>query len=251
MPMDSLLTGKVVLVSGGSSNLGAAICRAFSKEGAVVVCTWASETGRTKAEALAREQPFCRCVPMDVCSEASVRSALRTVAETEGRLDVLVNNSGVFTCSEQESLPEPDWDRVFDTNIKGIWRTCKCSLPLLRASRPSAIVNIASINALHPGFGGTAHYDASKGAVIAYTRSLAEEVGGDGVRVNAIAPGLLDAPYLHAEGNGLGPMYERRAVLGRMVQPSDVASVAVFLASPLSSGIVGETIPVDCGYLLR
>lgn len=249
--MDSALIGKVVLVSGGSSNLGAAICRAFSNEGATVVCTWASETGRAKAEALAAELPACRCVAMDVCSEQSVRRALRTVAENEGRLDVLVNNSGVFTCSEQELLPEADWDRVFDTNIKGVWRTCRNALPLLKASRPSAIVNIASINAFHPGFGGTAHYDASKGAVVSYTKSLAEEIGGEGVRVNAIAPGLLDAPYLHADGNELGSMYSRRATLGRMVHPSDVASVAVFLASPLSSGIVGETITVDCGYLLR
>lgn len=249
--MDSALIGKVVLVSGGSSNLGAAICRAFSHEGAIVVCTWASETGRTKAEALAKELPACRCVAMDVCNEQSVQRTLRTIEKTEGRLDVLVNNGGVFTCSEQELLPEADWDRVFDTNVKGIWRTCRNALPLLKASQPSAIVNIASINAVHPGFGGTVHYDASKGAVVSFTRSLAEEIGGGGVRVNAIAPGLLDAPYLHADNNELGPMYGRRAVLGRMVHPADVASVAVFLASPLSGGIVGETIVVDCGYLLR
>lgn len=249
--MDSALNGKVILVSGGSSNLGAAICRAFSAEGAVVVCTWASETGRVKAEALVRELPACRCIPMDVCSEASVRDAFLSISETEGRLDVLINNSGVFTVSDQEFLAEADWDRVFDTNVKGIWRVCRHAIPLLKAARPSSIVNIASINAFHPGFGGTAHYDASKGAVVSYTKSLAQEVGGAGIRVNAIAPGLLDAQYLHAEGNALGPMYENRAVLGRMVRPADVASAAVFLASSLSGGIVGETIPVDCGYLLR
>lgn len=249
--MDSALQGKVVLVSGGSSNLGASVCRAFSAEGAIVVCTWATPSGKVKAEALARELPRCRAVAMDVTDETSVRQALRSVEDLEGRLDVLVNNSGIFTSSDQEHLSESDWDRVFDTNVKGIWRTCRLALPLLRAARPSSIVNISSINALHPGFGGTVHYDASKGAVSAYSRSLAEEIGCDGIRVNAIAPGLLDAPYLHADGNALGPAYEQRAVLGRMVKPTDIASVAVFLASPLAGGIIGQTIVVDCGYLLR
>lgn len=249
--MDSALQGKVVLVSGGSSNLGSAICRAFSAEGAVVVCTWASQGGRLRAEALARELPSCRSQAMDVRSEDSVSGALDEIARTEGRLDVLVNNSGVFTVSPQEELTEEDWDKVFDTNIKGLWRVCRRALPSLRASAPSAIVNIASINAFHPGFGDTAHYDASKGAVVSYTKALAEEVGGAGVRVNAIAPGLLDAPYLRTPDNELGAKYRARAVLGRLVDPSEVASVAVFLAGARSSGIVGQTITVDCGYLLR
>jgi NAD(P)-dependent dehydrogenase (short-subunit alcohol dehydrogenase family) len=118
---------------------------------------------------------------------------------------------------------------------------------LLPVFAPSgAIVNIASINALHPGFGKTVSYDASKGAVVAYTQSLAAEIAP--IRVNAVAPGLLDAPYLHAEGNTVREQFESRALLGRMVKPEEVAQAVLFEAE--NTAMTGQVIVVDCGYLM-
>jgi NAD(P)-dependent dehydrogenase (short-subunit alcohol dehydrogenase family) len=189
---------------------------------------------------------------MDVRSEDSVSGALDEIARTEGRLDVLVNNSGVFSVSPQEELTEEDWDKVFDTNIKGLWSVCRRALPSLRASAPSASsISPASTHSI-PASGVTAHYtDASKGG-----GGLVHQGARRGGRwsrraVNAIAPGLIDAPYLRRRAMSLAPSIVHGRCWARLVDPSEVASVAVFLAGARSSGSVGQTITVDCGYLLR
>jgi NAD(P)-dependent dehydrogenase (short-subunit alcohol dehydrogenase family) len=178
---------------------------------------------------------------LDVLLEASVA----ILFESLDSLDVLVNNSGVFTVGEQESLSVDDWDKVFDTNVKGLFLVTRMAIPLLKKSDAGSIINVASINAFHPGFGGTAHYDASKGAVVSYTKSLSAELGPC-IRVNAIAPGLLDAPYLHGDNDSIRKKFENRAILKRLVQSSEVADCALFLSS--ASAITGEVVVVDCGY---
>jgi NAD(P)-dependent dehydrogenase (short-subunit alcohol dehydrogenase family) len=232
---------RTVLVTGGTSNLGMAICRAFIEEGDSVIATYAHN--REGAESLRSELgDRLSILELDLLKEESVK-ALFSKLEA---LDVLVNNSGLFSLSDQQDLKSEEWDRVFDTNVKGLFLVTKAALPLLKQSDDASIINIASINAIHPGFGQTAHYDASKGAVVAYTKSLAAEVAP--IRVNAVAPGLLDAPYLSDSDNPIRVMFESRSLLKRMVKVGEVASCVSFLSG--SQAITGQTIVVDCGYLV-
>ncbi|WP_320129149.1 SDR family oxidoreductase [uncultured Sphaerochaeta sp.] len=231
---------RTVLVTGGTSNLGSALCRAFLEHGDQVVCTYTHN--KDKAEKLVRELgEKLTIASLDILCEESIFKLFESLES----LDILINNSGVFTVSEQENLLPSDWDKVFDTNVKGMFLVCKKAIPLLRKSTNGVIINIASMNAFHPGFGGTAHYDASKGAVVSYTKSLAAELGPS-IRVNGVAPGLLDAPYLHDDTNTVRLKFEGRAILNRLVKAGEVADCALFLSS--ATAITGEVVTVDCGY---
>jgi 3-oxoacyl-[acyl-carrier protein] reductase len=252
--MDFRLQDKVALVTGASGNLGRAIGLALAQSGASVALLYGSARSSQPTEEYAQElarlyQVKTMALHGDVRSEASMVAAVSEVVAKFGLLSILVNNAGVFTVGLQEALAEEDWDTVMDTNVKGIWRTCRLAIKYLRETR-GTVVNICSINALHPGFGGTAHYDASKGAVAAYTRSLAKELAPDGIRVNAVAPGLIMADSLRADAPDLMGLYERRAALGRLVNPAEVASVVCFLASEAASAMTGEVLAADCGYVM-
>ena len=232
---------RTVLVTGGTSNLGTAICRTFIEAGDSVIATYAHN--RDGAESLRKELGDRLAIQkLDLLEEESIK----TLFSKLDSLDVLVNNGGLFTLSDQQDLKTEEWDRVFDINVKGLFLVTKAALPLLKKSDDPSIVNIASINAIHPGFGQTAHYDASKGAVVAYTRSLAAEVAP--IRVNAVAPGLLDAPYLSDLDNPIRVMFESRAPLKRMVKVEEVASCVSFLSG--AKAITGQVVVVDCGYLV-
>ena len=217
-----------VLVTAGRSNLGKAICRAFEDAGCEVLYTVSSKDRIDSPNAIAA----------DLTDEDSVVSALSEIKE----LDVLVNNAGIFTEGKQESLSTADFDKVMDLNVRGLFLVTRTLLPALKKCNGS-IVNIASMNALHPGF-GTSHYDASKGAVAAYTASLAAETG---LRVNALAPGLIDVAGLH--GTELEKHWKSHTVKTQMLSPSELADIVLFLAR--STGIYGQTILADNGYCLK
>ena len=217
-----------VLVTAGRSNLGKAICRAFADAGYEVLYTVSSKDKIDSPNAICS----------DLTDEKSVASALSEIRE----LDVLVNNAGIFTEGKQESLGTADFDKVMDLNVRGLFLVTRALLPALKKCNGS-IVNIASMNALHPGF-GTSHYDASKGAVAAYTASLAAETG---LRVNALAPGLIDTEGLH--GTKLENHWKNHTVKAQMMRPSELAGIVLFLAR--STGIYGQTILADNGYCLK
>jgi len=230
---------KVILVSGGTSVLGAAICRHYIERGDRVLCAY--HTNAQGARHLAGELGQ-NLVPvsLDVQSADSIEQAV-TVIE---RLDVLVNNSGIFSEAAIEDLTLSQWRRIFSVNVEGMFALSQACRALLRAAS-GAIVNIASINALHPGFGKTVHYDASKGAVIAFTQSLAAELAPE-IRVNAVAPGLLSAPHLDTH-HRLRRLYEERALLGILVDPSEVARTVAFVGD--CRAMTAQTVVVDGGYL--
>ena len=217
-----------VLVTAGRSNLGKAICKAFADAGYEVLYTVSSKDKI--------DSPNAICA--DLTDEKSVELALSEIRD----LDVLVNNAGVFTEGRQESLSTEDFDKVMDLNVRGLFLVTRALLPALKKCNGS-IVNIASMNALHPGF-GTSHYDASKGAVAAYTASLAAETG---LRVNALAPGLIDVAGLHE--TELEKHWKSHTVKTQMLSPSELADIVLFLAR--STGIYGQTILADNGYCLK
>ena len=217
------------LITGGNSNLGKAIRKAFEEKGYEVYYTVSSKEKVDGPMAIAA----------DLRDENAVVAALSAFKE----LDVLVNNAGIFTEGSQDSLSSELFDAVMDLNVKGLFLVTRTLLPALKRASGS-IVNISSMNAMHPGFGTTAHYDASKGAVSSYTASLAAETD---LRVNAVAPGLIDVQGLR--GSDLEKRWNGHTVRNRMMKPEEIAKAVVFLAE--SNGIYGQTLLVDNGYCLR
>lgn len=217
---------KTALITGGYSNLGSAIVKKFEKEGWRVIVT----TTKAKGE---REE-----IIVDLSKADTVKAAFSSIAS----LDCLVCNAGIFTEGEAWHLSEEDYDKVFDLNVKGLYFTIQALLPALKKADGS-VVCVSSMNALHPGFGRTAHYDASKGAVSVLVRSLAAETG---LRINALAPGLIDAPRLR--GSKLEEEWKSHCVKKAMLSPDELASSVFFLAT--SSGLYGVTLTQDNGYTL-
>lgn len=220
---------KSVLITGAYSPLGRAICTQFLSAGYNVYGT------TTNPE---NHDDEITTLVVDITMEAETEKALSTISE----LDVLVNNAGIFTSAAPGELTLKDFESVFAVNLRGLFLVTRKLLPLLEKSDGS-IVNISSMNSLHPGFGGTAHYDASKGAVSAYTRSLARETG---LRVNALAPGLISRKAL--EGSDLERHWKDHTVCPEMMNTEELARTVLFLAE--STGIYGQTLLQDNGYCL-
>ena len=230
---------KTMLISGGTSTIGEAAVRYFTQKGWHVYFGY--NTGKKKAEALEAELgPSAAALQLNVQDKDSIK----TLASSIDELDLLINNSGIFSSFLTEALEDEEVGRIFDVNVTGLFRLTKAVLPKLKEG--ASIINIASVNALMPTFGSTTHYDASKGAVIAYTRSLAAELAPK-IRVNALAPGLVAAPYLD-EKNEIRKIFEKRSVLKRMVTSEEVAHALFFMAG--NTALTGAVIPLDCGYTI-
>lgn len=229
-----------ILVTGGGSTLGEAIVRYYIEAEDRVWVTYRKNKGRL--DALKEELgPSLQLLELDVTDEDSVDEAIGSL----DRLDVLVNNSGIFSESLIADLSLAEWQRIFSVNVEGIFLLSRRATPLLQASG-GAIVNIASINAFIPTFSKTVHYDASKAAVVGLTQSLAAELAPQ-VRVNAVAPGLLAAPHLDRD-HPLRQRYEQRSPLGKLVDAKEVAKVVGLLSD--CGDMTGQTVVVDGGYTI-
>ena len=247
------LSGQVAVVTGGGQGIGRAIAQTLGAAGADVAVVY--HTSRESAQAVTADIQAtggqAMAVQADVRRADQVKAVVAAVVERFDQVNILVNNAGIFTLGLQTELSEADWDAVFDTNLKGLWLCTKAvANQMIVQGKGGCIVNLASINGVHPGFGSTAHYDASKGGVIAYTRSLAAELAPHKIRVNAIGPGLTDSPLLREEAPELASMVEARTPLQRLGQPEEMARAVLFLVSRLASWVTGQTLFVDGGYLL-
>jgi 3-oxoacyl-[acyl-carrier protein] reductase len=242
------LDGRVAVVTGAASGIGKGIATAFAAEGAdVVVADLVAEDGA--AEVLAaikdagREALFVRT---DVSDEASVRAMADAAIERFGRVDVLVNNAGIFTESNVEDMPVADWDRVIGTNLRGTFLCTRFLIGQMLERQDGAIINIAS-QLGQIGGAAVAHYAASKAAVIGLTKSLAREVSTRGVRVNAIAPGPIQTPLLDGESEEWRSAKLAELPIGRFGEVSEVTPTAVLLASADGSYYVGQTLSPNGG----
>ena len=246
-------SGQVAVVTGGAVNIGRGIARRFAAAGADVVIAYNSSAGpaRELVGDIEAAGGQALAVQADVRKDEQVRRLVQATVERFGRADVLVNNAGIFTVSPQVELSDGDWDAVFDTNLRGLFFCTRAVVRQMIAQRSGGcIVNIASTNGVHPGFGGTAHHDASKGGVIAYTKALAAELAPHRTRVNAVGPSLIDSPRLRATAPDLVAMVEERTPLKRLGTPEDIGNAVLFLASRAAGWITGQTLFVDGGYLL-
>ena len=245
------LKGRAVLVTGGTSGIGAACVEIFASNGAkVVFCGRNEKRGHDIAETIAaktgNDEIFFKIC--DVSKESDIRALVDFAAEKLGGIDVLFNNAGVMLPSmEVERMPIDDWRETFDINITGMFLVIKYAKPFLLKSR-GVILNNASIAGLqHYAAGRSYAYSASKAAVIQFSHQMAKNYGEDGIRVNCICPGIIETPILH----GRDPkIYEDRIPLRRVGQPEDVAKVALFLVSDDAAYLTGTVINVDGGVSL-
>lgn len=247
------LKSKVAIVTGGAVNIGRAISETLALAGAKVAVIYhhSSEDAESLSADFQQAGIEHLIFQADISDENQVEKMVGAVIEHFGKIDVLVNNAGIFSLSFQKDLLARGWDEVFDLNLKGLFLSTREVLKtMIKQAEGGVIVNIASINGMHPGFGRTAHYDATKGGVIAYTRSLAAEVAEFGIRVVAVAPGLVDSENLRKYAPQLAEMVEKRTPLRKIAKPEDVANTVLFLSSEAASHITGEIVTVDGGYLL-
>ncbi|WP_089338906.1 glucose 1-dehydrogenase [Blastococcus mobilis] len=247
--------GRVAIVTGGNSGIGRAAALALARAGArVVIGARREPEGAAVVAEIEAEGGAATFVPTDVTQEADVRRMVETAVQTHGRLDIAVNNAGANTSTGAfpalTDLEEVDWDRIVDVNLKGVWLSMKHELRPMLAAGSGVIVNTSSVAGL-VGIRNSAAYTASKHGVVGLTKAAALEVGGRGVRVNAICPGTVDTPMLERL---LEAQPERRAAyaavepLGRMAAPREVAGVVLFLCSDAASYLTGAAIPVDGGW---
>ncbi len=247
------LAGQRVLVTAGASGIGLDIVRAFAAAGArVFVCDVQSES----LDRLSTELPEVGSCLADVSNEEQVARLFDAADRELGGLDVLVNNAGVAgPTGGVETLSLDDWNRTLAVNITGQFLCARLAVPRLRQGRHPSIVNLSSA-AGHLGMPGRSPYAASKWAVIGFTKTLALELGPDGIRVNAILPGAVDGPRIRAviaaKAQALGKpieevtrIYTSQSALNRMVTATDIANMVLFAASDLAASVTGQELVVD------
>jgi len=238
-----LLENRVAIVTGGARGIGAATATLFRSEGARVE-VW--DAGGEHPAAGDDEGIICRAV--DVSDASSVEDALEELISRAGVPDILVNNAGIISDGFASELSDEDWNRVLKVNLTGTFIPCRALIPHLRERGSGAITNTSSISAL--GNRGQSNYAASKAGVIGLTRTLAQELAGDSVRVNCVAPGAIETEMFDAVPGKVKEKFIRRIPLGRLGSPGDVARLHLFLASDEAAYMTGQTVFCDGGITL-
>ncbi|MEE6259779.1 SDR family NAD(P)-dependent oxidoreductase [Plantactinospora sonchi] len=235
--------GLVAVVTGGGSGIGAACAAAFTAGGAKVGVL-DLDPGQPGGDTLG--------VVTDVADRSALEVAMARVAETFGGIDILVNNAGISAVGSVEENDDAEWHRVLDVNVVGVVRTTAAALPYLRRSARAAIVNISSIAAT-AGLVQRALYSASKGAVHSLTRAMAADLVSEGIRVNSVAPGTVDTPWVArllaraADAAAEKRRLAARQPTGRLVSAEEVAAAVAYLASPAAGATTGTSLAVDGG----
>jgi 3-oxoacyl-[acyl-carrier protein] reductase len=233
------LEGRNALVTGGSRGIGRAIALELARGGASVVVAYRS--GREEAEQVAGEAGG-RAVAGDVADADSAAG----LVEEAGDLDILVNNAGVTRDGLLARMPDADWRQVLETNLSSVFYTCRAAARSMMKRRSGAIVNVSSVVGLH-GNPGQTNYAASKAGVIGFTKALARELGGRGVRANVVAPGYIQSRLTDEISEEMRSLMLRNTPLGRFGDADDVAGAVRFLCSDAAAYITGEVLLVDGG----
>ena len=249
-----VLKNQIALITGASSGIGYATAVAMAREGARVGVNYhKNRAGAEKAvEEIRKAGGEAEAIHADVTSAAEAQALVDAVRRRWGRIDILVNNAGDLLARRMLSdMTEDYWNQIMDLNLKSVFLCVKAVWEEMVARKSGNIINMTSIAGRNGGGPGAAAYSTAKGGMITYTKSLAKELAPHGVRVNGIAPGVIATPY--HERYSPPEIFQKFVAtipLGRAGTSEEIASVAVFLASPAASYIVGETIEVNGGMLM-
>jgi 3-oxoacyl-[acyl-carrier protein] reductase len=244
------LDGKVALVTGASQGIGEAIARRFAAEGAVALCAARSaDKLETLTASIGEAGGKARAVALDVSDAGSVAVAMRSIAETEGRLDVLVNNAGITEDNLILRMTKDSWDRVINTNLTGAFLLSQAAIKMMIRQRSGRIINVTSVVGLM-GNAGQANYAAAKAALVGLTKSLAREVGSRQVTVNAIAPGYIATSMTEKMTDAAKEALAGQIPLQRLGAPGDIAGAAVYLASEDAAYVTGTVLNVSGGLYM-
>ena len=246
--------GEVAVVTGAASGIGEATAIAFAQEGAgVVIVDTDREQGEVVAKKIEEQGGDVLVVPADVARENEVQGMVEDVTARWGRLDVLVNNAGIYYQADVVDTPSDVWNDVLAVNLSGAFLCTKYAVPAMIRGGGGAVINVASEAGL-VGIKGQVAYNVSKGGMIALTRSCAVDLAGQGVRVNCVCPGTSDTPLVHeAVNRASDPAAARRALeevrpLNRLGKPEEIAAAILYLASSEAGYATGAILSVDGGY---
>lgn len=248
------LAEKRAIVTGAAAGIGKAIAKRFAAEGARVVVADVDRDGAAKTAEQLSTGTFWRQV--DVTRADQVSEMIQWTVQTLGGLDVIVNNAGMGVAATVPETTEEQWQTIIDVNLKGVFLGMKYAIPAIRDSGGGAVVNMSSVAAL-VGVADRAAYCAAKGGIAALTRAAAIDHVGEAVRVNCIAPGTVDTPWIdrmterYDDPQAAKAAMEARQPHGRLVSPEEIAAMAVYLASDEAASTIGATMVVDGGMTAR
>ena len=246
--MNTPLAGEIALVTGASRGIGAAIADELAAQGARVIGTATSAAGaQAISDRLAARGGGGRV--LDVTDSGAVEALIDGIAKEFGGLSILVNNAGITRDQLLMRMKDEDWQAILDTNLSSVYRASKAVLRTMMKARKGRIINIASVVGV-TGNPGQTNYAAAKAGIIAFSKSLAREIGSRGITVNVVAPGFIDTDMTRALPDEQRKALEGQIALGRLGQPADIACAVAFLASPAAAYITGETMHVNGGMYM-
>lgn len=246
------LEGKVALITGGSGDIGLAAIEELAKQRCRVYFTYNSSKEQAESVVAKLQQDGQEVVARqcNIQDKKQVRELVDHIVETEGRIDVLVNNAGIYKDNLFTTMKDEEFEDVIQTNLFGTFYCTKAAVDNMYRNRSGAVINISSIAGVTNSF-GQANYSSAKGAVIAFGRTIAAELAPKNIRVNTIAPGLIDSNMVKRIPRNIMKQTLSGIPVNRLGQPSEIAKVISFLASEDSSYIVGQTIVADGGLIMR
>lgn len=243
------LTGEIVLVTGASRGIGAAIADTLASYGAKVIGTATTEAGAQAISARMAEVGGVGKV-LNVTESASVDALIDEISKSIGPISILVNNAGITRDQILMRMKDEDWDAIINTNLSSVYRTSKAVMRGMLKARKGRIINIASVIGL-TGNAGQSNYAAAKAGIIAFSKSLAKEVGSRGITVNVVAPGFIQTDMTDAMAEEAKSALMQQIALVRLGTPADIAEAVAFLASPAAAYITGETLNVNGGMYMH
>lgn len=243
-----LLEGKTALITGAARGIGKALAVKFAQEGANIAFTdlVIDENGKATEEEIAALGVKVKGYASNAADFNQTKEVVAEVHKDFGSIDILVNNAGITKDGLMMRMTEAQWDAVINVNLKSAFNFINATLPIMLRQRSGSIINMASVVGVHGNI-GQSNYAASKAGMIALAKSIAQEVGSRGIRANAIAPGFIETAMTAALPDEVRADWAKKIPLRRGGQPEDIANVATFLASDMSSYVTGQVIQVDGG----
>ena len=246
--MQQTLQGEIALVTGASRGIGAAIADELAAQGATVIGTATSEAGaKAIADRLAAHGGHGRV--LNVGEADSIDALIDGIAKEIGAVSILVNNAGITRDNLLMRMKDEDWQAILDTNLTSVYRTSKAVMRAMMKARKGRIINIASVVGV-TGNAGQTNYAAAKAGIIAFSKSLAKEIGSRGVTVNVVAPGYIATDMTKDLPEDAKQALMGQIALGRLGEPADIARAVAFLAGPAAAYITGETLHVNGGMYM-